>query len=171
MKHFIFITCIVLPVIFLYGCNTKANYSKQRPILNFTSDIDIVLDDMKISGNIVKSSEGFIKIDIISPENLSGLKIEHSNNENSITKNDLTYKSCDIILPSSSIIETIVNIFDYITSNPDEGPSYQNAEEMCFIGKTDSGKFELKADRKTGFIKQIKMEGKTTVNFSNQKIN
>ncbi len=56
-----------------------------------------------------------------------------------------------------------------MVDNVDEEPFYKDSEEMAFIGKVDAGKFELRADRKTGLITEIKHGNKATIKFSNQE--
>ena len=72
-------------------------------------------------------------------------------------------------MPESSDIAAVIEALEYMADNPDEAPFYKDSEEMAFIGKINAGKFELRANRKSGLITTIKIGEKADVKFSNQE--
>lgn len=169
MKRFLIIAGILLPVFFLSACDNGIATNNERPVLEFKSDVDINSEQVKLSANIVRTADGTVQMDVVSPESLSGLQIKYCESENFITKNGLTYKTDNLILPESSDITAVIEAIEYMAGNTDEPPFYKDSEEMAFIGKINSGKFELRANRKSGLITAIKIGEKTDVKFSNQE--
>lgn len=169
MRRFLIITGIFLPVFFLSACDNGIATNNERPVLEFKSDLDINSEKVRLSASIVRTADGTVQMDVVSPESLSGLQIKHGESENFITKNGLTYKTDNLILPESSDIAAVIEALEYMADNPDEAPFYKDSEEMAFIGKINSGKFELRANRKSGLITAIKIGEKADVKFSNQE--
>lgn len=169
MRRFLIITGILLPVFFLSACDNGIATNNERPVLDFKSDLDINSEKVRLSASIVRTADGTVQMDVVSPESLSGLQIKHCESENFITKNGLTYKTDSLILPESSDIAAVIEALEYMADNPDEAPFYKDSEEMAFIGKINSGKFELRANRKSGLITAIKIGEKADVKFSNQE--
>lgn len=135
MRRFLFITGVLLPVIFLSACNNGVRINDNYPVLEFKSNVDIKSDDIQISANIMRDKDGIIQIDVISPETLKGLSFKHSKTESSISRNDLEYKTDRIALPSSSVIASIIEVLDCMAGMTDEKPFYKDEKEMAFIGK------------------------------------
>lgn len=167
MRRFLVIAGILLPGLFLSACGTKTVESN-RPILTFKSDMEISSEELNLTAKIV-STEKDTQVEIMSPSSLCGLKISHGKSGNSIAKNDLEYRTDEMVLPTDSSVATIFEVLEYMAENGDEEPFYKDSEEMAFIGNVDAGKFELRAERKTGFIKGIKLGDKATIKFSNQE--
>ncbi len=167
MRRFLIVTGILLPAFFLSACENGISTNNERPVLEFKSDLDINSEKMQLSAKIERTADGTILINVISPDSLSGMQVKHGDSENLITKNGLTYKTDSLILPNSSDITAMIEALDFMSDNPDESPFYKDSEEMAFIGKINSGKFELRADRKSGLITVIKIGEKTEVKFSN----
>ena len=63
----------------------------------------------------------------------------------------------EILLPKSSVLKEIIDILDYIANNLEEKPFYSGRAEINFMGKINNEKFELKANKNTGFIEKIKI--------------
>lgn len=168
MRRFLFITGILIPVIFLSACGENTTTNDEYPMLDFKSNVDIKSDEIQMNANITRDKSGFTTLEVISPETIKGLTFDHSSTENSISKDGLSYKTDVMVLPSSSIVVSIMDALDCMSEIKDEKPFYKDKNEMAFIGKIDGGKFELKADRKTGFIKEIKIGEKITASFSKQ---
>ena len=169
MRRLWIFASILSMTFFLSACTAAFETSKERPILEFKSEVEVCSEKVQLSANIVRTADGAIQMSVSSPEALSGFQIKHSAAENFITKNGLTYKTNTLILPDSSDITAVFEALEYVAKNPDEVPFYKDSEEMAFIGKISAGKFELRASRKTGLITEIKIGEKTTVKFSNQE--
>ena len=169
MRRFLIITGILLPVFFLSACDNGIVTNNERPVLEFKSDLDINSEKVRLSASIVRTAAGTVQMDVVSPESLNGLQIKHGESENFITKNGLTYKTDSLILPESSDIAAVIEALEYMADNPDEAPFYKDSEEMAFIGKINSGKFELRANRKSGLITVMKIGEKADIKFSNQE--
>ena len=169
MRRFLIVTGILLPAFFLSACDNGIGAYNERPVLEFKSDLEVNSEKAQLSAKIVRNADGTILLDIVSPESLSGLQIKHGDSENLIEKNGLTYKTNTLVLPGSSDVVAVLEALDYMASNLDEPPFYKDSEEMAFIGKVDSGKFELRANRKNRLITVIKIGEKTEVKFSNQE--
>lgn len=169
MRRFLIITGILLPVFFLSACDNGIVTNNERPVLEFKSDLDINSEKVRLSASIVRTADGTVQVDVVLPESLNGLQIKHGESENFIKKNGLTYKTDSLILPESSDIAAVIEALEYMADNPDEAPFYKDSEEMAFIGKINSGKFELRANRKSGLITTIKIGEKADVKFSNQE--
>ena len=167
MRRFIVVAGIFLSGLFLSACGTKTIESN-RPILTFKSDIEISSEELNLTARIARTEEE-TQVEIMSPGSLCGLKISHGKSGNSIAKNDLEYRTDEMVLPTDSSVATIFEVLEYMAENGDEEPFYKDSEEMAFIGKVAAGKFELRSERKTGFIKEIKLGDKTTIKFSNQE--
>ncbi len=168
MRRFFIVSGILLPVFFLLsGCN-KGCEINSRPILNFIGDLEIISEASPLYAKITQT-EDYTQIEITSPENLNGLQITHRQTDTSISQNGLSYKADGLVLPRESEISLLFEVFDFIKSNADEEPFFKDLSEMAFIGKTSSGKFELRADRKNGLITEIKIDDKATIKFSNQE--
>lgn len=167
MRRFIVVAGILLPGLFLSACGAKTIESN-RLILTFKSDIEISFEKLSLTAKIART-EGDTQVEITSPGILCGLKISHGKSGNSIAKNGLEYRTDEIVLPIESSVAAIFEVLDFMVDNVDEEPFYKDSEEMAFIGKVDAGKFELRADRKTGFITEIKYGDKATIKFSNQE--
>lgn len=167
MRRFLMATGVLLPVLFLSACAAKSVADK-RPALNFKSDLEIYSSKATLSAKIIRN-EADTQIEITSPESLNRLKISHGSDENSISKDGLAYKTDKLILPSDSDIAAIFEVLDFMAENSGEEPFFTDNTEIAFIGKVDAGKFELRADRKTGLITEIKIGDKSTIKFSNQE--
>lgn len=170
MRRFgIIVTILMFSVIFMSACGNVLETECKRPVLEFKSRFEVDSNKASITGGIIRSQGGEIEITVDFPETLGGLKIKHSGSENLISKDDLTYKTDALILPGGSDITAILEAIDYIASNKDEAPFFKDSEEIAFIGKISVGKFELRADKKTGFITELKIGEKSTVKFSGQE--
>lgn len=170
MRRIVFFVLILMfAVIFVSACGNVLEPESKRPILEFKSRFEVDSKKLSITGNIMRFKDGKIEITVDSPETLRGLKIKHSGSENLISKDDLTYKTDELILPESSDIIAILEAIDYMASNKNEAPFFTDSKENAFIGKISVDKFELRADKKTGFITEIKIGEQSTVKFSNQK--
>lgn len=167
MRRFIVVAGIFLSGLFLSACGTKTIESN-RPILTFKSDMEISYEELNLEAKLARTEE-VTQVEIMSPGSLCGLKISHGESGNSISKNGLEYKTDEMVLPGDSSFVAIFEVLDFMAANVDEEPFYKDSEEMAFIGKVAAGKFELSADRKTGFIKDIKLGDKATIKFSNQE--
>lgn len=166
MRRFLIVFGMLLPLLFLSACqNITAN--NERPVLEFKSDLDINSEKIQLSAKLSRTADGTVLIDIVSPDSLNGLQIKSSNSQNLITKNGLTYKTDSLILPNSSDISALIEALTFMADSPNEAPFYKNSEEMAFIGKTNSEKFELRANRKTGLITAIKIGEKADIKFLN----
>lgn len=168
MRRFLLITGIFLPVFFLSACDSAVQLNDSSPVLEFKGDVDIKSDEMQMKASIIRDKNGVTQINITSPETLKGLNFKHSETENSISKDELSYKTDELVIPSSSSIASIMEALDCMSTMKDEKPFYKDEKEMAFIGKIDNGKFELRADRKTGLITEIKIGEKITALFSKQ---
>lgn len=169
MKRFIFIAGILFPVFFLSACNNSLENNNERPVMEFKSKMEINSEKMNVSANIFRDKVGNMQIEFTSPETLAGLKINYSDSESSVEKDDLLYKTNELVFPSFSDVTSVLEAISYVAENADESPFYKDTKEMAFIGKISSGKFELRADRKTGLISEIKIGEKTTVKFCDQE--
>lgn len=170
MRRIVFFVLILMfAVIFVSACGNVLEPESKRPILEFKSRFEVDSKKLSITGNIMRFKDGKIEITVDFPETLRGLKIKHSGSENLISKDDLTYKTDELILPESSDIIAILEAIDYMASNKNEAPFFTDSKENAFIGKISVDKFELRADKKTGFITEIKIGEQSTVKFSNQK--
>lgn len=170
MRRFgIIVTILMFAVIFMSACGNVLESECKRPVLEFKSRFEVDSKKLSITGEIMRSKGGEIELTVDSPETLGGLKIKHSGSENLISKDDLTYRTDTLILPGGSDITAILEAIDYMASNKDEAPFFTDSKEIAFIGKISAGKFELRADKKTGFITEIKIGEQTTVKFSSQE--
>ncbi len=167
MRRFLVVAGILLPGLFLSACGAK-DVESNRPILTFKSNIEISSEKLNLSAKIARTHDN-TQLEFTSPESLTGLKLSHGETRNSISMNSLEYKTDELVLPSGSSIAAVFEVLDFMAENSDEEPFYKDSEEMAFLGKVTSGKFELRADRKTGFITEIKIGDKITAKFSNQE--
>lgn len=167
MRRLLVVAGILLPGLFLSACGAK-DIERNRPILTFKSNIEISSEKTNLSAEIVQT-QGNTQIEVTSSGSLCGLKIGHGKSGNSIAKNCLEYKTDEMVLPGDSSCVAIFDILDFMAENSDEEPFYKDSHEMVFLGKVTAGKFELRADRKTGFITEIKVEDKVTAKFSSQE--
>lgn len=167
MRRLLVVAGILLPGLFLSACGAK-DIERNRPILTFKSNIEISSEKTNLSARIARTQNN-TQLEVTSPESLVSLKISHGEAENSISMNGLEYKTDELVLPSNSSIAAVFEVLDFMAENSDEDPFYKDSEEMAFLGKVDAGNFELRADRKTGFITEIKVEDKITAKFSNQE--
>lgn len=168
MRRFLFITGILIPVIILAGCGNNTLTNDEHLMLDFKSNVDIKSDEIQMNANITRDKSGTTSLEVTSPETLKGLVFDHSSTENSISKDGLSYKTDAVVLPNSSVVVSIMDALDCMSEMEEEKPFYKDDKEMAFIGKIDVGKFEVRADRKTGFIKEIKIGEKITASFSKQ---
>ncbi len=170
MRRFFTIAGMLLfAALFLSACDNVLEPAGKCPVLEFKSNFEVESKKLSITGNIVRSQAGEIEINVDSPEALAGLKFKHSGSENLISKDGLTYKTDELILPGTSGLTAIFEAIDYMASNKDEEAFFKDDKEMAFIGKTSAGKFELRADKKTGFITEIKVGEQNTVKFFGQE--
>ena len=167
MRQLLVVAGILLPGLFLSGCGAK-DIENNRPILTFKSNIEISSEKTNLSAKIARTEDN-TQLEATSPESLVGLKISHGKTGNSISMNGLEYKTDELVLPSGSSIAAVFEVLDFMAENSDEAPFYKDSEEMAFLGKVDAGNFELRADRKNGFITEIKIGDKRTAKFSNQE--
>ncbi len=163
------VTVLMFAIIFLSGCGNGLEPEGKRPVLEFKSKFEVNSKKLSITGNMMRFQGGEIEITVDSPETLSGLKIKHRGSENLISKDGLIYKTDELILPGGSDITAILEAIDYMSSNKDEAPFFTDSKEIAFIGKISVDKFELRADKKTGFITEIKIGEQSTVKFSCQE--
>lgn len=167
MRRLLVVAGILLPGLFLSACGAK-DIERNRPILTFKSDLEISSEKTNLSAEIVRTQDN-TQIEVTSSGSLCGLKISHGEAGNSISMNGLEYKTDELVLPSGSSIAAVFEVLDFMAENSDEDPFYKDSDEMAFLGKVTAGKFELRADRKTGFITEIKVEDKVTAKFSSQE--
>lgn len=167
MRRFLVVAGILLPGLFLSGCGAK-DIENNRPILTFKSDLEISSEKTNLSAKIARTEDN-TQLEVTSPESLVGLKISHGEAGNSISMNGLEYKTDELVLPSGSSIAAVFEVLDFMFENSDEAPFYKDSEEMAFLGKVDAGNFELRADRKTGLLTEIKIGDKITAKFSSQE--
>ena len=167
MRQLLVVAGILLPGLFLSGCGAK-ELESNRPVLTFKSNIEISSEKTNLSAKIARTEDN-TQLEATSPESLVGLKISHGKTGNSISMNGLEYKTDELVLPSGSSIAAVFEVLDFMAENSDEAPFYKDSEEMAFLGKVDAGNFELRADRKNGFITEIKIGDKRTAKFSNQE--
>lgn len=166
MRRFLIITDILISVFFLSACENNVGNNDKFPTLEFESMVEIVSDDMKVNAKMIRDNTGNTQIEIISPETLNGLIFKNNELESSISKDELSYKTDDIVLPQSSGIASVIEALNVMDKMRQEKPFYKDDKEMAFIGKIGCGKFELRAERKTGFITEIKIGEKITASFS-----
>lgn len=170
MRRFFTIAGILIfAALFLSACGNVLKPASNCPVLEFKSSFEVDSKKLSITGNIARSQPGEIEINIDSPEALAGLKFKHSGSKNLISKDGLTYKTDELILPETSDLTAIFEAIDYMASNKDEEAFFKDDKEMAFIGKTSVGKFELRADKKTGFITEIKVGEQATIKFFGQE--
>ncbi len=167
MRRILVVAGILLLGLFLSGCGAK-DIEHNRPILTFKSNIEISSEKNNLSAKIARTEDN-TQLEVISPKNLEGLKISHGKTGNSISMNGLEYKTDERVLPTGSSIAAVFEVLDFMAENSDEEPFYKDSHEMAFLGKIAADKFELRADRKTGLITEIKIGDKTTAKFSNQE--
>ncbi len=160
---------LMFSALFLSACGNVLNSEDKLPVLEFKSRFEVESKKLSITGNIARSKTGETEINIGSPEALAGLKFKHSGSENLISKDGLTYKTDELILPGTSDLTAIFEAIDYMAGQKDEEPFFTDSKEMAFIGKISAGKFELRADKKTGFITEIKAGEQATVKFFGQE--
>ncbi len=158
---------ILLPGLFLSGCGAK-DIESNRPILTFKSNMEISSEETNLSAKVARA-EDTTQLEVTSPESLVGLKISHGKTGNSISMNGLAYKTDELVLPTGSSIAAVFEVLDFMAENSNEEAFYKDSEEMAFLGKVATDKFELRADRKTGFITEIKIGDKITTKFLNQE--
>lgn len=167
MRRLLVVAGILLPGLFLSGCGAK-DIERNRPILIFKSNIEISSEKTNLSAEIARTEDN-TQLEVTSPESLVGLKISHGKTGNSISMNGLEYKTDELVLPGRSNIAAVFEVLDFIAENIDEEPFYKDSHEMAFLRKVTAGKFELRADRKTGLLTEIKIGDKITAKFSNQE--
>ena len=167
MRQLLVVAGILLPGLFLSGCGAK-DIERNRPILTFKSNIEISSEKTNLSAEIARTEDN-TQLEVTSPESLVGLKISHGEPENSIAMNGLEYKTDELVLPSGSSIAAVFEVLDFMAENRDEEAFYKDSKEMAFLGKVAEGKFELRADRKTGLLTEIKIGDTITAKFSNQE--
>ena len=167
MRRFLVVAGILLPGLFLSACGAK-DLESNRPILTFKSDIEISSEKTSLSAKITRAKDN-TQIEVTSPERLVGLKISHGKTGNSIAMNGLEYKTDELALPRGSSIAEVFEVLDFMAENSNEEAFYKDSEEMAFLGKVATDKFELRADRKTGFITEINIGDKITAKFLNQE--
>ena len=168
-KRFIVLAGLLFSIFFSSGCNNELNLGNKPPILEFKSDLNIKSNERDLSANIIRKADNSVSINVTAPENLDGLKIERNNSKSSISKDGLSFKTDEILLPKSSVLKEIIDILDYIANNLEEKPFYSGRAEINFMGKINNEKFELKANKNTGFIEKIKIGENTYINFFSQE--
>lgn len=168
-RFFTIAEILIFAALFLSACGNVLKSEDKLPVLEFKSNFEVESKKLSITGNIARSQPGEIEINIDSPEALAGLKFKHSGSENLISKDGLTYKTDELILPETSNLNAIFEAIDYMASNKDEEAFFKDDKEMAFIGKISAGKFELRADKKTGYITEIKVGEQATIKFFGQE--
>ena len=68
MRRFLIITGILLPVFFLSACDNGIATNNERPVLEFKSDLDINSEKVRLSASIVRTADGTVLMDVVSPE-------------------------------------------------------------------------------------------------------
>lgn len=133
----------------LTGC--AAEPSPAEPVLLFQCRAQIVTDSMEVSCTVRRSAADMTKIEIESPESLSGFVVNQSGSELS-----LSYQGIAIAqgtLPEDSFILQMLAALDIAAQDG----GLVSLGDGSFSGQIQNRDFVLKVDQKTGFLLQLEL--------------
>lgn len=157
------IFCLIL---FFSGCA----YADKKPVDKFKADFSANCNDIVLKGKIYSGSNGIMTLSLKSPEALSGYIYEYKNDKLSISYDNMNIKSETGYLPESDFSKILFNVLKSIKNEENYRLNDNYNSILEYKGRCVSGKFILKTDVKSGFIKEISLkENKLTVKLNNHR--
>ncbi len=139
-------------MVVLCGCD-KVNAVK--PNVNFTSHCKVEVDDMTLTLNIISSSDEDVSVEVLSPDNLNGLKYERVNSTLYIDYHGLKCTTTDDYLTHFNPFDVLI---DTLVSAKTTDISYMCDADECDVykGRGENGEYTFFVDKSSGDIKRIK---------------
>ena len=136
----------------LCGC-IKENAVK--PNTNFTSQCKVEVNDMTLTLNVISSSSENVSVEVISPDNMNGLKYERVNSTLYIEYNGLKCTTTDDYLAPFNPFDVLI---DTLISAKTTELSYMCEADECNVykGRGENGEYTFFVDKSSGDIKKIK---------------
>lgn len=158
MKKFFTFTGIFLPVLFLCSCsNFSSSIAKKQPNLNFSSNITITADSQSIEGKITRNDSS-TTIEIIAPETMKGVSFSRSDDDKYlINYNNLSFETTGSIIPSESIIYTVIDVLDISSDSENIKVISDEDKVTVYLGKCNSGEFKLGVSSDNGIVQSIEV--------------
>ncbi len=172
MKKIGFIGAII-PIFFLFASCGEESTAKSKPVLVFSSKVCIAVSDQFIEGNLARSENGEIQLEVTSPDQVGGLTFKRAGGENTIQFKDLAMKSKESLLPKGSFITVLMDVLECMENENNYNFILSENALSTFSGYNEKiGDFEFQIYDSSGYIKEIKVPKKNVlVNLSEHEEN
>lgn len=123
----------------------------------FDAGATIRMKDLVMVGDINKTKSGALTIAIKEPKHLKGMTFEYDGDDVSVSYKGIKIKLDENSKLVSSALSVIVNAIDKASS--DSGVNVGiDGKALIVSGDCDSGKFDIKLDKKTGSMISLKLD-------------
>lgn len=159
IKRYIKVILPILVAFSLAGCAKRSSNSSNIST-NFNGTINVKTLDKEYKCQLSHTPERTSRLEITSPNELSGLTFLWENGKYNVCWKELMCELTKQFLGEKAFAETIVEILDFLSENQElSSEKSSNKNEEVYTGKCPCGGFKIKTD-KNGVIKSISVPEK-----------
>lgn len=123
---------------------------------NFTAKADIHFGEMEAVASINREGDGVYNVTLVSPKALNGMSFQYNGSDITISYLGMSVALSDDSLIANAMTTAIIKAVDTVAR--DQGITMKKSGNAIVMkGENDNGEFELKLDKKTGSLLNLKI--------------
>ena len=146
-------------LILCFACSKKSENDAIPPAdmtKSFTAKADIHFGDVAATATINRIGDGVCDVTLISPQALNGMKFQYNGDQITVSYTGMSVELDDDSLLANAMATAIVKAVDMAAR--DQGITMKKSGKTIIMkGENDSGEFELRLDKETGSLLELKI--------------